>query len=98
MDERDARLIELWRSVVGLALIDAVTGNSRSRLLREQARNWLRRPSASRAFVFCYAGLDLEAFTSRALPRLEREWAEIDARRTPPRPSPPASLEAPQAA
>ena len=80
IDEPSWRCLNLWREIILKALDDAgSTRSDRAAIYRRAARIWLSRPSADRAEVFARAGIDLEAFTTRGLPRLRERWAEVDA-------------------
>jgi hypothetical protein len=80
IDEPSWRCLNLWREIILKALDDAgSTRSDRAAIYRRAARIWLSRPSADRAEVFARAGIDLEAFTTRGLPRLRERWAQVDA-------------------
>lgn len=71
LDEETARCRDLWLAVLQYALDDANIGR--------RARAWLSWPSPDRAMVFGLAGIDLDWFVERGLPRLREKWAAIDA-------------------
>ena len=70
------RCMNLWRSVVLQLVVDATHSGT---LAAIAAREWLTWPSRDRAVVLELAGVNLEAFISRGLPRLQAAWAAIDA-------------------
>ena len=73
IDEASELCRMLWISVILQAVQDAAQGYS-------AARRWLAQPSAGRAYVFSMADLELSAFVTRGLPRLQALWADIDSK------------------
>ena len=82
MDEPSRRCLDLWRAALLQLLLDAgrpLTTRRATRWEVQGARDWLATSSRDRALVFAFAGVDLAAFVTRGLPRLQAEWATADA-------------------
>lgn len=82
MDEPSRRCLDLWRAALLQLLLDAgrpITTRRATRWEVVAARDWLANPSGDHALVLSLAGIDLDAFVQRGLPRLREAWSAADA-------------------